>query len=68
MMTAIILELHTSLSHNTVGDREAGDGVYSGYFTQFTGNGRYSLSIIVTATNHTTALGGESMPLTVWLY
>lgn len=62
---AIILQLQTNLSHTTVGDREAGDGVYSGYFTQFTGNGRYSLSIIVSATNHTAALGGESMCLTV---
>lgn len=45
------------LLDNGVGaDILAGDGIYSGYFTQFSANGRYSLSATVSTSNRTTKL------------
>ncbi|XP_068227211.1 calcium-activated chloride channel regulator 1-like isoform X2 [Palaemon carinicauda] len=40
-------------------DMKEGDGIYSAYFTQFSGNGRYSLSAVVSTTNRTAMLLGE---------
>ncbi|XP_066942585.1 calcium-activated chloride channel regulator 1-like isoform X3 [Macrobrachium rosenbergii] len=41
-------------------DVHEGDGIYSAYFTQFSGNGRYSLSAVVSTTNLTAKLLGRN--------
>nr|XP_045605220.1 calcium-activated chloride channel regulator 3A-1-like isoform X1 [Procambarus clarkii] len=47
------------LLDNGVGaDVRAGDGIYSAYFTQYSGNGRYSLSAIVSTSDLTARLQG----------
>ncbi|XP_042230470.1 calcium-activated chloride channel regulator 1-like isoform X1 [Homarus americanus] len=50
-----------SLLDNGVGaDTRAKDGIYSAYFTQFSANGRYSLSATVSTSNRTVKLQGYS--------
>lgn len=45
------------LLDNGVGaDLRAGDGIYSAYFTQFSANGRYSVSVTVSTSNQTAKL------------
>ncbi|XP_063883988.1 calcium-activated chloride channel regulator 1-like [Scylla paramamosain] len=43
-------------------DHQAGDGVYAAYFTQFAGDGRYGLSVYVSATNTTSRTHGQLPP------
>ncbi|XP_042864497.1 calcium-activated chloride channel regulator 1-like isoform X2 [Penaeus japonicus] len=45
------------LLDNGVGaDIRAGDGIYSAFFTQFSANGRYSVSVVVSTSNRTAKL------------
>ncbi|KAK7071049.1 Epithelial chloride channel protein-like, partial [Halocaridina rubra] len=54
------------LIDNGIGaDLQAGDGIYSAYFTQFSGNGRYSLSAVVSTTNITEIIRGNNTRLCI---